>query len=69
MLAKDAFALVERAAADGAAGAKALESFFVGQVVGSIATPRPTADVVRDLVDGCEARLRRLAHGLVSGRL
>lgn len=69
VLAKDAFALVERAAADGAAGAKALESFFVGQVVGSIATPRPTADVVRDLVDGCEARLRRLAHGLVSGRL
>lgn len=64
VLAKDAFALIDEAAAEGEPKALALESFFVGQVVGSIAVPRPAADVVRDLVEGCEARLRHLARRL-----
>ncbi len=61
LLAKDAWAVIDAAAEEGHEGAIALESFFIGQVVGGFARLRPTADVVADLVTGCERRLRTLA--------
>lgn len=61
LLAKDAFALVDEAAADGDPGATALQSFFVGQVVGSLRELRPTAAIVEEMVAGCRFALRRAA--------
>jgi NAD(P)H-dependent flavin oxidoreductase YrpB (nitropropane dioxygenase family) len=60
LLAKDVWAVIDAAAEEGHEGALALESFFVGQVVGGLSRLRPTADVVADLVTGCERRLRAL---------
>lgn len=64
LLAKDAWARIDAAAEDGHDGALELESIFIGQVVGGFARLRPTADVVTDLVTGCERRLRSLATHL-----
>ena len=64
LLAKDAWAVIDEAAEEGSAGAQELESFFVGQVVGRFDRLRPTAEVVADLVTGCERRLRALAASL-----
>lgn len=64
LLAKDAWAVIDEAAAAGHAGAQELESFFVGQVVGGLAELRPTADVVAGMLADCATRLRALA-GLV----
>ncbi|AIY20119.1 nitronate monooxygenase [Pimelobacter simplex] len=64
LLAKDAWAVIDGAAAAGHAGAQELESFFVGQVVGGLAELRPTADVVAGMLADCATRLRALA-GLV----
>ena len=44
------------------ARARELESFFVGQVVGSFTRLRPAGEIVRDIVAGCEQRLRELAE-------
>jgi len=56
------------AAADaGHEGALKLESFFVGQVVGSFSRLRPAAGITRQIVDDCEARLAELAALLPSG--
>jgi len=64
LLAKDAWAVIDEAAAAGHAGAQELESFFVGQVVGGLTELRPVADVVAGMLAECAARLRTLA-GLV----
>lgn len=64
LLAKDAWAVIDAAADEGSAGARELESFFVGQVVGRLDRLRPTTEVVADLVAGCERRLRTLAATL-----
>jgi hypothetical protein len=37
-----------------------LESFFIGQVVGSFTSVRTTAEVVADIMGSCERRLRYL---------
>jgi hypothetical protein len=42
-------------------GALKLESFFVGQVVGSFSRLRRAAEITREIVDDCEARLAELA--------
>lgn len=64
LLAKDTWAVIDEAAEEGSAGAQELESFFVGQVVGRLDRLRRTAEVVTDLVTGCEQRLRVLAASL-----
>jgi hypothetical protein len=67
MLTLEAWARIDAAAEQGHPGAVELESFFVGQVVGSFTQIRTTAEVVRDLVQGCEQRLRDLAQLLPVG--
>lgn len=64
LLAKDAWAVIDEAAGEGHEGARELESFFVGQVVGGFRALRPTADVVTEILRDCEQRLRELS-GLV----
>ncbi|KUI29353.1 nitronate monooxygenase [Mycobacterium sp. GA-2829] len=61
MLVNEAFHRIDEAAAAGHAGALELETFFVGQVVGSFTELRPTRDIVLDLVNGCQARISALA--------
>ena len=48
-------------------GAPKLESFFVGQVVGSFSRLRPAAGITRQIVGDCEERLAELAALLPSG--
>jgi NAD(P)H-dependent flavin oxidoreductase YrpB (nitropropane dioxygenase family) len=60
MLTLEAWARIDAAADQGHPGAVELESFFIGQVVGSFRQIRSTRDVVRDLVENCEQRLREL---------
>ncbi|WP_341360797.1 nitronate monooxygenase [Georgenia sp. M64] len=60
MLVREAWERIDAAAERGVATARELESFFVGQVVGSFTELRPTADIVNDIVTGCDARLREL---------
>lgn len=60
MLAKDAWAVIDEAALDGHDGARELESYFIGQVVGGFGGLRPTADVVAEMLAECAERLRRL---------
>jgi NAD(P)H-dependent flavin oxidoreductase YrpB (nitropropane dioxygenase family) len=57
LLVNDAWGRIDAAAVNGHEGARALESFFIGQVVGSFARLRPAAYIARDLVDDCENRL------------
>lgn len=64
VLAKDAWALIDEAAARGEPGALELESFFVGQVVGGFGPLRRTEDVATAMVADGEARLRELAARL-----
>ena len=47
-------------------GALRLESFFVGQVVGSFARLRPAGEITRQIVSDCETRLAELAALLPS---
>jgi len=58
---------IDAAADAGHGGALKLESFFVGQVVGSFSRLRPAAGITRQIVDDCEARLAELAALLPSG--
>ena len=48
------------AAAAGNPGARRLESFFIGQVVGGFAALRPAEDIARRLIDDCAARIAEL---------
>ena len=66
MLVSAAWERIDAAAADGNDGALKLESFFIGQVVGSFARLRPAGDIARQLIDECAARLRELSS-LVAG--
>jgi NAD(P)H-dependent flavin oxidoreductase YrpB (nitropropane dioxygenase family) len=61
LLVGEAFRRIDAAAAAGHSGAAQLESFFVGQVVGSFRGLRPAADIVRQIVADCEQRLAELA--------
>ncbi|ORA61160.1 monooxygenase [Mycolicibacterium elephantis] len=64
MLVNDAFNRIDAAAADGHAGALELETFFIGQVVGSFTTLRPAREITLDMVADCEERLRALATAI-----
>ncbi len=64
MLVADAWTRIDVAAQGGNEEAKRLESFFIGQVVGSFTSLRPATDIARSLIDDCEATLRALAAGL-----
>ena len=45
-------------------GALRLESFFIGQVVGSFEKIRSAAEITRQIVADCEQRIRDLAQGV-----
>ena len=60
MLVGDAWARIDAAAEAGNEGALALESFFVGQVVGSFDQIRPAGDITRQLMRDCEQRIAEL---------
>jgi NAD(P)H-dependent flavin oxidoreductase YrpB (nitropropane dioxygenase family) len=62
MLIAEAWNRIDAAAAQGHAGAMALESFFIGQVVGGFAQLRPTREIARRLIDDCDTRLAELAE-------
>lgn len=62
MLVNEAWNRIDAAASAGDENAKALESFFIGQVVGGFARLRPAAEITRDIVDTCAARLQELAR-------
>ena len=62
MLVSRAWNRIDHAAAEGDVNARALESFFIGQVVGGFTRLRPAAEITRGLVDDCEARLQELAE-------
>ncbi|KAE8765575.1 NAD(P)H-dependent flavin oxidoreductase [Georgenia thermotolerans] len=59
-LVREAWERIDLAAEAGDARARELESFFVGQVVGTFTELRPAGEIVRDIVAGCEQRLREL---------
>jgi NAD(P)H-dependent flavin oxidoreductase YrpB (nitropropane dioxygenase family) len=64
MLVNDAFSRIDAAAADGAPGALELETFFIGQVVGSFTRLRSTREIVEELISDCEQRLQSLAAAI-----
>src|ERR671934_180974 len=61
LLVNEAWQRIDAAAQAGHEGALKLESFFVGQVVGSFREVRPAAEIVRQMVADCERRLTALA--------
>ncbi|WP_244928932.1 nitronate monooxygenase [Nocardioides sp. W7] len=61
LLAKDAWTEIDRAAETGHAGARELESFFVGQVVGSFGELRSAEEITEEIVAGCRRRLVELS--------
>jgi hypothetical protein len=58
---------IDAAADAGHEGALKLESFFVGQVVGSFSRLRPAAEITRQIIGDCEVRLAELAALLPAG--
>jgi NAD(P)H-dependent flavin oxidoreductase YrpB (nitropropane dioxygenase family) len=64
MLVDEAWQRIDAAAEAGHAGALELESFFVGQVVGSFRDIRPAGEITRTMAAECARRIRDL-----SGRL
>jgi NAD(P)H-dependent flavin oxidoreductase YrpB (nitropropane dioxygenase family) len=60
MLIAKAWHRIDEAAATGHPGATALESFFIGQVVGAFAELRPAEEIARRIVADCAARLTEL---------
>ena len=61
MLVNEAWQRIDAAARTGHEGALRLESFFVGQVVGSFAQIRPAGEITRQIVAECEQTIRELA--------
>ena len=61
MLVNAAWQRIDAAARAGHEGAVRLESFFVGQVVGSFEQIRPAGEITRQIVAACEQRIRDLA--------
>ena len=66
MLVNEAWLRIDAAAKAGHEGALRLESFYVGQVVGSFEQIRPAGEITRQIVADCERQIRDLA-GLVEG--
>ncbi len=64
MLVNEAWQRIDAAAEAGHEGALRLESFFIGQVVGSFQQIRPAAEITRQIVADCEQRIRDLAQGV-----
>ncbi len=62
MLVNDAWQRIDAAAQAGHEGALRLESFFIGQVVGSFQRIRPAAEITRQIVADCEQRIADLAR-------
>jgi NAD(P)H-dependent flavin oxidoreductase YrpB (nitropropane dioxygenase family) len=60
LLVKPAWDRIDEAAEAGNERAIELESYYIGQVVGSFAHLRPAADIARELVEECHARLVEL---------
>jgi NAD(P)H-dependent flavin oxidoreductase YrpB (nitropropane dioxygenase family) len=60
LLVNEAWQRIDAAADDGHEGALRLESFFVGQVVGSFERVRPAAEITRQMVAECEQRITEL---------
>jgi NAD(P)H-dependent flavin oxidoreductase YrpB (nitropropane dioxygenase family) len=60
LLVNEAWQRIDAAADAGHEGALRLESFFVGQVVGSFGTIRPAAEITRQMVAECEQRITEL---------
>ena len=60
LLVNEAWQRIDAAAAAGHEGALRLESFFVGQVVGSFDAIRPAAEITRQIVAECELRIAEL---------
>jgi NAD(P)H-dependent flavin oxidoreductase YrpB (nitropropane dioxygenase family) len=60
LLVNDAWRRIDAAAAAGHEGALRLESFFIGQVVGSFREIRPAAEITRQIIAECEARIIEL---------
>ncbi|MCL2583128.1 MAG: nitronate monooxygenase [Streptosporangiales bacterium] len=60
LLVNEAWQRIDAAAENGHEGALKLESFFIGQVVGSFAAVRPAAEVTRQIIADCEAAIRNL---------
>lgn len=60
MLVNSAWQSIDKAAASGNRGALKLESFFIGQVVGSFTDLRGAADITREIISDCEQRLSEL---------
>jgi NAD(P)H-dependent flavin oxidoreductase YrpB (nitropropane dioxygenase family) len=61
LLVNDAWRRIDAAAAAGHEGALALESFFIGQVVGAFREIRPAAEITRQIVAECEKRIAELS--------
>jgi NAD(P)H-dependent flavin oxidoreductase YrpB (nitropropane dioxygenase family) len=64
MLVDEAWQRIDAAAAAGHPGAVELESFFVGQVVGSFRDIRPAGEITREMAADCERTIRDLTAGL-----
>ncbi|MDQ0674697.1 NAD(P)H-dependent flavin oxidoreductase YrpB (nitropropane dioxygenase family) [Pseudarthrobacter siccitolerans] len=62
MLANAAWESIDQAAAQGNEGALKLESFFIGQVVGSFTELRGAGDITREILADCEQRLKELSE-------
>jgi NAD(P)H-dependent flavin oxidoreductase YrpB (nitropropane dioxygenase family) len=62
MLVNEAWRRIDRAADAGHEGALALESFFIGQVVGSFQDIRPAGEITRQMAADCEQRIAELAR-------
>ena len=60
MLVNEAWQRIDAAASAGHEGALRLESFFIGQVVGSFDEIRPAAEITRQLAADCEQRIAQL---------
>jgi NAD(P)H-dependent flavin oxidoreductase YrpB (nitropropane dioxygenase family) len=60
MLVNEAWQRIDAAAQAGHEGALRLESFFVGQVVGSFGAVRPAAEITRQMAAECEQRIAEL---------
>jgi NAD(P)H-dependent flavin oxidoreductase YrpB (nitropropane dioxygenase family) len=60
MLVNEAWRRIDAAAEAGHEGGLRLESFFVGQVVGSFSEIRPAAEITRQIITECEQRIAEL---------
>ncbi len=62
MLTGEAWERIDEAAQAGHPGATALESYYIGQVVGGFAALAPAAEIARRMIDDCTARLGELGR-------